>query len=91
MKIVSVCLTPHFTPSRVLKSTLTAEDEAKLVTTIFAFYDALILTGMEMAWDVSAWLFTRLRVISVASFLHCHFSDTQVETIFIRKFYLMLH
>lgn len=44
MKIVSDCLGPHFTSPRVLKSTLTAEDEAKLVTTIFAFSDALILT-----------------------------------------------
>lgn len=41
MKIVSGCLTPHFTSPRVLKSTLTAEDE---VTTIFAFSDALIST-----------------------------------------------
>lgn len=44
-----------------------------------------------MAQNVSVWLFTHLRVIAVASFLCCHFSDTQVEIIFIRKWYLMLH
>lgn len=44
-----------------------------------------------MALDVSVWLFTRLRVIAAATFLRYHFSDTQVETIFIRKFYLTLH
>lgn len=44
MKIVSDCLTPHFTSPGVLKSTLTAEDEANLVNTIFVFSDALNLT-----------------------------------------------
>lgn len=44
MKIVSDCLTPHFTSTGVLKSALTAEDKANLVNTIFAFSDALILT-----------------------------------------------